>query len=286
MKPPELARPNSIAEACRLLDEADGEAKLIAGGTAVVLMMRQGLIFPTLLVSLQRVEDLVSIEVADGYVRIGAKATLNDVAVSDIVRRHAPSLARACQVVGNVRVRNAATLAGNLAEADYASDPPSVLACLGASCIAQGLDGTRSIPTADLVTGFYSTDLSRAEVLTEVHVPIPDPGEVTTYLKYVSRSSEDRPCVGVAASAILRDGAIEDLNVVVGAVSPAPAGRPEVCSSTTGRALDDATIRIVADGYADSIDPMEDARGSSWYRREMIRVFVTRALEALRPAHG
>jgi carbon-monoxide dehydrogenase medium subunit len=286
VKPPELARPDSIAEACRLLDESNGEAKLVAGGTAVVLMMRQGLIFPTLLVSLQRVEDLASIEVADGHIQIGGGATLHAVAASDIVRTHAPSLARACEVVGNVRVRNAATLAGNLAEADYASDPPSVLACLGAKCIAQGLDGTRSIPIADLITGFYSTDLSPAEVITEVHVPIADPEEVATYLKYVSRSSEDRPCVGVAASAIIRDDTIEDLHVVVGAVGPAPAGRPEVCSSAMGRALDDATIRTVADGYADSIDPMEDARGSSWYRREMIRVFVTRALEALRSTDG
>lgn len=286
MKPPELARPDSIAEACRLLEESRGEAKLIAGGTAVVLMMRQGLIFPSLLVSLQRVEDLASIEVADGHVQIGGRATLHDVAASDIVRRHAPSLARACRVVGNVRVRNAATLAGNLAEADYASDPPSVLACLGAKCMAQGPDGTRSIPIADLITGFYSTDLLPAEVITEVHVPIADPEEVSTYLKYVSRSSEDRPCVGVAASAVIRANTIEDMRVVVGAVGPAPAGRPEVCSRATGRPLDDATIRSVADGYADSIDPMEDARGSSWYRREMIRVVVTRALEALRSADG
>jgi carbon-monoxide dehydrogenase medium subunit len=286
MNPPELARPNSIAEACRLLDESQGEARLIAGGTAVVLMMRQGLIFPSLLVSLQRVEGLASIDMAEGHLRIGGRATLHDVAASDIVRRHAPSLARACQVVGNVRVRNAATLAGNLAEADYASDPPSVLACLGAKCIAQGLDGTRSIPIADLITGFYSTDLSPAEMITEVHVPIADPEEVTTYLKYVSRSSEDRPCVGVAAGAIIRDDTVEDLHVVVGAVGPAPAERPEVCSSATGRALDHATIRTVADGYADSIEPMEDARGSSWYRKEMIRVFVTRALEALRSADG
>lgn len=286
MRPPELARPDSIGEACRLLGESQEEAKLIAGGTAVVLMMRQGLIYPTLLVSLQRVEGLSSIEVADGQVLIGGNATLHDVATSGLVRRHAPSLARACEVVGNVRVRNAATLAGNLAEADYASDPPSVLACHRATCIAQGLDGTRSISIADLITGFYSTDLSPTEVITEVHVPIADPGELTSYLKYVSRSSEDRPCVGVAARAVVRDGTVEDLDVVVGAVGPGPVSRPAVCSTAVGRGLDDATIRMVADGYADSIDPMEDARGSSWYRREMIRVFVTRALEALTSTDG
>jgi carbon-monoxide dehydrogenase medium subunit len=286
VRPPELARPDSVEEACRLLGESEGEAKLIAGGTAVVLMMRQGLIFPTLLVSLQRVEGLSSIEVADGHIVIGGNATLREIAASGLVRRHARSLARACELVGNVRVRNAATLAGNLAEADYASDPPSVLACHRATCTAQGLDGTRSIPVTDLVTGFYSTALSPTEVITEVHVPVAEPDELTAYLKYVSRSSEDRPCVGVAARAVIRDGTVEDLGVVVGAVGPAPASRPDVCGAALGKGLDDATIRTVADDYADSIDPMEDARGSSWYRREMIHVFVTRALDELNSTDG
>ena len=278
----EIAQPDSIEDACRLLQDARGEAKIIAGGTAVVLMMRQGLIAPALLVSLQRIAGHSSIEVVDSEVRIGANITLGEVASSELVRAHAPSLASACATVGNVRVRNAATLAGNLAEADYASDPPSVLTCMGASCVVRGPDGHRTIPVADLITGFYSTDLSPAEVITEIRVPRVREHERVCYLKYVSRSSEDRPCVGVAARASIRNGVLEDVNLVVGAVAPSPVHIADVCDRARGRPLDDATIRAVADGYADAIDPMEDARGSSWYRSEMIRVFVARAMEGLR----
>jgi aerobic carbon-monoxide dehydrogenase medium subunit len=278
----EIAQPDSIEEACRLLQDRPGDAKVIAGGTAVVLMMRQGLIAPALLVSLQRIAGSSSIELVDSQLRIGANVTLAEVASSEVVRTAAPSLSRACATVGNVRVRNAATLAGNLAEADYASDPPSVLSCIGASCVARGPDGEREIPVADLITGFYSTTLSPAEVITEIRVPQVEEHERDSYLKYVSRSSEDRPCVGVAARASIRNGVLEDVNVVVGAVAPTPVSIPEVCDRARGHPLEDATIRAIADGYAEAIDPMEDARGSSWYRTEMIRVFVARAMQGLR----
>jgi carbon-monoxide dehydrogenase medium subunit len=280
----ELARPDSIAEASRLLEEGRGDGKLIAGGTAVVLMMRQGLIAPALLVSMADVQGHSSIEISDSEIRIGANVTLAEVATSEIIREHAPSLAHASSVVGNVRVRNAATLAGNLAEADYASDPPSVLSCLGATCVVYGPDGERVIPAAALITGFYSTALSPADVIAEIRVPPLRRHERAAYIKYVARSSEDRPCVGVAAYATIRDGTIDNLRVAVGAVGPAPVMLAEVCGTARGRPLDDDTITTIAEGYADSIDPMDDARGSSWYRTEMIRVFVGRALERLQLA--
>lgn len=280
----ELARPNSVDEAIRILSENEGDAKLIAGGTAVGLMMRQGLIAPPLLVSMDRVDGLTGIEISDGHLRIGAKVTLREIASSELIRTHAPALAHSSDVVANVRIRNVATLAGNLAEADYASDPPSVLTCLGASYTAQRIDGTRSLAVSELITGFYSTALSPTEVITEVQVPVARPGERSTYLKYVSRSSEDRPCVGVAARAVITEGVLEELNVVVGAVAATPATAPEVCNTAIGRPLDDGMIAAVASGYTDSIDPMEDVRGSSWYRTQMIGVFVTRALQQIRGA--
>src|ERR671915_556780 len=105
-----------------------------------------------------------------------------------------PALANACSHVGNVRVRNAATLGGNVAEADYASDPPTVLACLGATCTVQGLSGRRSLSLRELIADFYTATLERDEIITEVVVPAPEPGERSIYLRYLSRSSEDRPC--------------------------------------------------------------------------------------------
>lgn len=277
----ELARPASVDEAVRILAESNGDGKLIAGGTGVVLMMRQGLIAPPLLVSLQDVPGLGEIDRSDGQVRIGAGVTLRDVARSGLVRSHASALAHACDVVGNLRVRNVATLGGNLAEADYASDPPSVLMCLGASCSVRGRSGSRSIPVSELITGFYATALAPDEVITEIQVPIARSGERSTYLKYVSRSSEDRPCVGVAARAILERNVVRELTIVIAAVAGTPAVAPQVCAAAIGRPLDGATIAEVADGFAEAIDPMADARGSAWYRTQMIRVFVTRALHEL-----
>jgi carbon-monoxide dehydrogenase medium subunit len=185
--------------------------------------------------------------------------------------------------VGNLRVRNVATLAGNVAEADYASDPPAVLACVNASCSVHGLSGPRSVLVRDLITGFLSTSLSPDEVITGVRIPLASPGERCIYLRYTSRSSEDRPCIGVAARAVLDDRSVTALDVVVGAVSGTPTSVPEVTDAVVGRSLDDAAIESVADGYADSIEPIDDIRGSAWYRTQMIRVFVRRALRTLRP---
>lgn len=278
----ELARPGSVDEAVRILAESNGEGKVIAGGTGVVLMMRQGLIAPPLLVSLQDVAGLDEIVLSDGQLRIGARVTLREVATSDLVRSHAPALAHACDVVGNLRVRNVATLAGNLAEADYASDPPSVLTCLGASCSVRGPSGARSILVSDLITGFYTTALAPEEVITEIQVPIARSEERSAYVKYVSRSSEDRPCVGVAARVVSERDVVKELDIVIAAVAGTPVTAPRVCAAAIGRSLDDGTIAEIADGFAEGVDPMADARGSAWYRTQMIRVFVTRALNELK----
>lgn len=280
MSPTSFAEPTSVEEAWRLLDADPWGTKAISGGTAVVLMMRQGLIAPDSLVSLSRIPDLRGIEQADGVIRIGAATTLAEVAASDPVRSAAPSLASACSVVGNPRVRNVASLGGNLAEADYASDPPATLASLGARCTVVGPSGTRTVDVADLITGFYQTVLDHAELITSIEVPLAAAGtRRAVYLKYRSRSSEDRACVGVAARADVVDGQVADLDVVVAAVASTLQRVPAALAPAVGTTLDDAVVRQVARGYAEAIDPMDDARGSAWYRRRTIEVFVRRALE-------
>lgn len=283
----QLVQPTSIDELVTLLSDDNSDAKVIAGGTAVVLMMQQGLIAPERLVSVARIPGLQGITARDGYIRIGATTTLREVAQSQVVAVAFPSLAHACNVVGNVRIRNAATLGGNLAEADYASDPPSVLVALGATVEIVGPAGSRQSSVADLLTGFYSTTLEPSEVITAIDIP---KGTRTTqvYLKYRSRSSEDRPCVGVAACAqFASDGTtVEDLRVAVGAAAATPQTFPETVRAAVGGRLDPITIGRVADGYAEAIEPMEDLRGSAWYRRQMTRVFVTRALTHLSATGG
>jgi len=275
-----FVEPLTIEEACSALAADPWGAKALAGGTALVLMMRQGLVNPKTLVSLGALQHLRGIEAEDGFIRIGARTTLNEVAVSPIVSALSPSLAAACSLVGNIRIRNLATLGGNLAEADYASDPPSVLVGMDATCIVQGSSAQRIVPVGELITGFYSTSLAPDEIITAVLLPVAgDAHRRSSYKKYVSRSSEDRPCVGVAVMADFNAGVVAHLSVVVGAVAEVPQRFDELVTPAIGRPLDQQTVSEIAGAYAAAIDPMEDARGSAWYRRQVTEVFIRRALE-------
>jgi carbon-monoxide dehydrogenase medium subunit len=284
---PDFLEPATLEDVCSLLASSSEDSKLIAGGTAVVLMLQQGLISPDRIVSVNRLPELEGISASRDGVRIGARMTLTDLARSAVVRAAAPALATACSRVGNVRVRNAATLGGNLAEADYASDPPTVLACLGASCTVTGSSGPRTAPIRQLIADFYTTKLDRDEVITDIVVPRPTDNERSVYLRYVSRSSEDRPCVGVAARArILPDGSLATLSIAVGAVAAAPQLHPEITDAVRGHRLDARLVEQIAEGYADATEPLDDVRGTGWYRRRIIAVLVRSALGELQGVRG
>ena len=203
----------------------------------------------------------------DGELRLGAMATHRAVERSDAVREGWPVLARAFSLVASPRVRNQATVGGVLADADYASDPPAVLTALGARALLRSARGERLVGMDELIRGHYETCIADDELLVEVRVP-PCP-ERAVYRKFRSRSSEDRPCVAVAA---VRGEA--GLRVVVGAVAGRPQELPEVCASGAAPAE-------LGSRYAEAIEPMSDSRGSAAYRRRVIAVEVRRALEAL-----
>jgi aerobic carbon-monoxide dehydrogenase medium subunit len=276
----EYREPTTVSEACELLGLHEG-AKAVAGGTAVVLMMQQGLLFPEVLVSLRNIDGLSSITAGEDFITIGSAVTLQEIATSPLLLERTPSLAKSCGLVGNVRVRNAATLGGNLAEGDYASDPPTVLAGLDATVVVESGRGERRIAARDLVTGFYETALEHDEIITRIEVRPLGPDERAVYLKYVSRSSEDRPCVGVAARARSSDELVDELSIVVGAVASSPQRLEDVEDQAVGARLEADLIERLAKAYSQEISPLEDARGSVWYRKRMIRVFVRRALEGL-----
>lgn len=277
-----IHRPTSLEEAVTLLDELGEEAKLVAGSTAVSIMVTQGLIAPTALIGIDRLPGLSEIRSVDGALEIGALVTHRTVERSPLVREAIPVLAETFARVANARVRNAATVGGVLAEADYASDPPAVLLALDASVVATGPTGDREIPLSAFFKGFYETDLAANEILISVRVPLPPKGSGAVYEKYVTRSSEDRPCVGaIAAVRFEDDGAtVAELRVAVAAAAETPQRFPDIESATAGRELDDALAREVADAYADRIDTLDDLRGSAAYRTKMVRVWVRRAIEA------
>ena len=280
----DFRRPASLSEAVGSAVELDGEAKFIAGGTAVILMLQQGLIAPTALISLAGLEDVpgyATIVEHDGILRIGAGVHLTDVASAPSVRRTAPDLARAASQVGNIRVRNAATLCGNIAEADHSSDPPAVLVNRDAEVVIFGPDGPRREPVSDLIVDFLTTTLGPAEIITGVEIPV-RVGERSRYDKFRSRSTEDRPCVTVAA-AVVTDaaGAVTDLRVTVGAATASPVRLDDVTAGAHGAPMSAEVAAEVAAAYRARIEPLTDARGSSWYRSQVIEVQVRRTLERL-----
>lgn len=278
-------RPSSVAEAVAVGAEMGYDGKFVSGGTAVVLMIQQGLIAPTALVDLRGLADVPGwglIEQTEaGRLRIGAGVTLTQVAQAPQIRSALPDLARAVAVVGNVRIRNAATLCGNVAEADHSSDPPSVLVNRDAQVVIVGPQGERREPVATFIRDFLTTSLAHGELITAIEVPV-SAGERAVYRKFRSRSEEDRPCVGVAASMSTGpDGTLSHLAITVGASTPCPHRLDDVTRAMLGRRLDGEIERELAAACAASVSPIEDARGSSWYRQRVIEVEVARALEQL-----
>lgn len=271
----------SVQDAVAALTHYGEEAKVVAGGTAVTLMLRQGLIQPAALVSIARIPGLRDISAEAGHLRLGALATHREVESSRTAREALPVLASTFGKVANVRVRNAATVGGVLAEADYASDPPCVFVALDAEVEIAGDEESRCVAAAAFFRGYYETVLAPNELVTGVRVPLLQPGTGAIYAKFQTRSSEDRPCVGVFAAVRLgADRRCEELRVAVGAATELPLRLPEVEAAARGRSVTDQTAREVADHYAEAASPISDLRGSSWYRKEMIRVWVRRAILA------
>jgi carbon-monoxide dehydrogenase medium subunit len=193
----------------------------------------------------------------------------------EAVRGGWPVLARAFGLVASPRVRNQATVGGVLADADYASDPPAVFCALNARAVLRSPRGERQVPIDELILGFYETCIADDELLTEVRVP--SGVERATYRKFRSRSSEDRPCVAVAAAR----GA-GTLRVVVGACAEVPQHYPEICASApAGVTIDAALAREIGARYAERLEPLSDSRGSAEYRRRVVAVEVRRAIEAI-----
>lgn len=276
-----IHRPATLDAAIELLQRYGEDARVVAGSTAVTIMVRQRLIAPAALVAIAGIDGLGGIRRVDGHLEIGALTTHREVELSTLVRETIPVLAETFGVVANVRVRNVATVGGVLAEADYASDPPAVLLALDAEVVARGPSGERTIPIAAFFRAFYETALAPDEILTAVRVPIPPAGTGASYQKFVTRSSEDRPCVGaIAAVRVAGDGSIDDLRVAVAAAAETPQRFTDIEATARGAVLEDRLVRRIADEYAGRIDALDDLRGSAWYRTQMIRVWVRRAIEA------
>jgi len=260
MAPFELSQPASLREAIGLLEPEDPSVRPFSGGTALMLMMKAGVLRPSRLVSLAKV-GLGGIEVSPkGELQAGAMTTLRELERSEAVRRGWPVIARTLRTLSNVRVRNIATLGGALAHADPHMDLPPLLAALGAQATIQGKQGTRTVPVEDLYAGYLETTLKRGELITRVEIPALGKRRAA-YLKCTTRSADDWPAVGVAV--VLGD----EERIFVSAATD----RPTRLRATNAAAL--AQLRIEG-----------DLHGSADYKRQLLRVYLARAIHEARNA--
>lgn len=275
--------PTDLTEATSLLVQYGDDAKIIAGGTSVVLMLQQKLIAPVALVSLGGISNQDFIRNDEDGLHLGALTRLHDAEHSKILRAFCPALAYMFGVVGNVRIRHQATIGGNLSAADYAADPPSMLMALDARVQVLGPGGRREVPLSEFFLGFYTTVLEPTEIVTEIIMPTLPSSARAAYYKYTSISAEGRPCVAVGAVGDFdSDGRCRDLRIAVSAAVETPQRLAVAEKMAHGHTLTDELVAAIAEEYARSLDPLSDVRGSAWYRREMIRVFVKRALLEVR----
>src|SRR3954470_586450 len=202
----ELAEPTTLANAVRLLDPQDETIRPVAGGTALMLMMKAGVFRPAKLVSLRKIESNYAAITTDARgLTIGAMTTLSDLEHSADVRACAPLITQTLLTLSNVRVRNVATVGGSLAHGDPHMDLPPVLIALGARVSVTSRTGQREIPVEDLFVGYFETALNRDELISSLIVPAQG-SRSATYLKCTTRAVHDWPALGVAVS-VDRDGA-------------------------------------------------------------------------------
>jgi carbon-monoxide dehydrogenase medium subunit len=274
--------PPSVAEASRIAADLGDSARFMAGGTALMLALRQRMLQPSHLVSLFRLAPLRGIEVdAQGALRLGALSLHHEVAASPIVRQHSAMLSDMAARVANPQVRNQGTLGGNLCYADPSTDPPGCLLALDARVVLASHRGVRELPMGDFLVDYFTTAIEPDELLQTIVVPAWMPGTKGRYDRFLRTAAEHRPMVNVAAVANLEGGVCVQARIVIGAAVAVTqrVGAAEDC--LLGHAPSWERIEAAANAAMSSITPLDDLRGSADYRRDMVGVQVRRTLAQL-----
>jgi aerobic carbon-monoxide dehydrogenase medium subunit len=276
----EYATPRTLDEALAVLREHGDEARVIAGGTALVTMMRQRLVSPGYLVSLREIPGLGRIEVANGGVRIGALVTHREVETSSLVRERIPVLAETFRRVASVRIRHMATVGGALAHADPNQDPPVTLIALGSRVEIRGAGGGRELPVEDFFRDYYESALEPGEVVAGVVVPQLPAASGAAYVKFLPRTADDYATVAVAAIVTLEsDGErCRGARIALGSVGVTPLRARAAEALLAGQRLGAGLLQAAGESVKGAVDPLSDHRGSAAYKREMAAVMVGRAL--------
>jgi len=281
MIPFEYMKPRHLDEAIEMLNAEDPSVRPISGGTAVMLMMKAGVLRPSRLVSLRYIEDeyrQVAIS-GTGELHIGGMATLSTLEHHRAIQQGWPVLAKAFRKLSNVRVRNVAMIGGNLAHADPHLDMPPVLSLLNARVEICGQAGRREMPVEELIRGYYETALAPDELITKVIVP-PMAGRTAAYMKVTTRASHDWPTLGVAALVQHEQQRLRHVDLIVGAATDRPTRLANVAQSLVGIELSDYALREAGERAAHELDIVDDQHGSAEYKKHLLSVYLGRAIRS------
>jgi carbon-monoxide dehydrogenase medium subunit len=271
--------PTTLAEACALLKRHGGEAKVFAGGAHLTILMKQGLYQPKVLVNIKKLPELRGIDFdPNSGLTIGALVTHHELETSPLVKQRLPVLSEAEKEVANIRVRNMATVGGNLASGEPLTDLAQIFIALDGTVKVAGAGGERTIPLEELFVDFYQTSLAEDEILTHVVLPPLPPKSGIEYIRFSSSSVVDKPSVGVAVRISLENDLCKTVRIVLGCVGATPIRARKAEAVLTGQSFDAALASEAGAIAAQECSPSSDLRGSEEYKRAIVGTLVKRAV--------
>jgi aerobic carbon-monoxide dehydrogenase medium subunit len=274
--------PKNIKEAVSLLNKYDSQARVIAGGTDLMVKMKNKVLKPDYVIELEHISRLDYLKFTRKIgLLIGALTKISSLEYSPLVKENYTILANAAGLLGSMAVRNLATLGGNICNAAPSAETAPALICLGAQARMVGPEGERIVPVEAFFTGPGKTVLGKGEILIEIQVPPPIPGAKSIYFKHSPRGAMDLAVVGIAVVASFTGEVITDIKIALGAVAPTPIRALKAEEVVKGKPLTEAMIKECAITAAAETCCISDVRASAGYRQEMVRVFTRRALETI-----
>ncbi|MBA2273340.1 MAG: xanthine dehydrogenase family protein subunit M [Actinobacteria bacterium] len=270
--------PESLDDALSMLAEHGEDAKVLAGGQSLIPLMKLRFAAPDYIIDINRITGLGSVH-ENGSLSVGALVRTHDIERSELIRRRYPAMAAAAPLISDPLVRNLGTVVGSLCHADPQGDWASVMLAMNADIVCRNGAAERRIPVSEFVQGPFTTTLDPTEIATEVDIPDPGADTFGTYMK-LERKVGDFASVGVAVHLSFDGRKVERAGIGLTAVGPANIKATEAEQLLAGAELDGGTIARAADLCAEAADPHSDLRGSADYKRAMVRVFVSRALNA------
>jgi carbon-monoxide dehydrogenase medium subunit len=274
-----LEEPESVAEVSDLLGRFGDSAKIYAGGTELLLAMKEGLVDYERLINVKKLKGLNDVGTANGTIKIGSLCTHHQLETSSMLKEKFPSLVKVEQNVANVRVRQAGTIGGNLCFAEPHADPGTLLIALDAKMVAAKSSSQREIAATDFFVDAYETSLAPDEVLTEIRIPAPTAHSRSAYLKF---GYLERPSVGVALAFKLNAGSVSNVKIAVGCAGPAPRRVEEAETLLEGKSIAEAERNIPRAGAiaGRASEAISDLHGSQDYKEHIVGVLLKRAFQS------